>query len=61
MTLVVCPFNIKDPVLKFEMCMHHIYTQGRVSQNFYLGPSFYFIESRKLSFKKRPKVSRLFT
>ena len=52
--------NTKDTVLNFEMCIDHIYTQGSLSQNFYLGPSFYFIESRKLSLKKRPKVSRFF-
>ena len=39
--------NTKDPDLKFEMCIHQLYTQGSVSQNIYLGPSFYFIESRK--------------
>ena len=50
-----------DPDMKFEMCIHQIYTQGSLSQIFHLGPSFYLMDSRKLSFKKRPKVSRFST
>ena len=47
--------NTKDTDLKFVRYIHHIYTQGSVSQIFNLGPSFYFIESRKLSLKKDQK------
>ena len=36
------------------------YMEGSMSQIFYLGPSFYFMESRKKSFKKLPKVTRFF-
>ena len=48
--------NTRDRDLKFEMCIHHIYTQGSVSPILFIGPSFYFIESRKLKLKKIPKV-----
>ena len=47
--------NTKDSDLKFEICIHQTYTQGGVSQILYLGPSLFFIESRKLSLKKPQK------
>ena len=49
--------NTKDPDLNFEMCIHHICREACL-RFFYLGPSFYFIESRKLSFKKSFPFSR---
>ena len=36
-------------------------SEGTVSQIFYLGPSFYFMKSRKLGCKKYKKVSRFLT
>ena len=34
-----------DIILKFCMLVLHILPEGRVSQIFYLGPSFYFMQS----------------
>ena len=34
--------------------------EGTVSQIFFIGPSFYFIEFRKKSFKNVEKVTRFF-
>ena len=34
--------NTNDSDLKFEMCIHQIYTQGSMSQILYLGPRFLF-------------------
>ena len=31
---------------KFEMCIHEIYMEGSVSQNFDIGPSFYLRKCR---------------
>ena len=45
--------NSKGRHLKFEICLHDIYTQRSMSQILYLGPSFYYIESRIISLKKR--------
>ena len=53
--------STKEPDLKFEICIHQIYMQGSVSQIFHLGPSFFFMDSRKLNKKKIQKVSRFFT
>ena len=36
---------IADIILKFCMVVLHILPEGSVSQNFYLGPSFYFMQS----------------
>ena len=52
--------NTEDPDMKFELCIHQIYMQGSMSQNFDLGPSFCLIKSRKLSLKKGAKVSPFF-
>ena len=38
--------------MKFDMCILEIHMKESVSQNFDLGPSFDFMKSRKLSFKK---------
>ena len=38
--------------MKFEMHIHEYYSEGSLSQISYLGPSFYFMQSRKKSFKK---------
>ena len=45
-------FNIPWRILKFEILINEGYMEGTMSQNFYLGPSFCFIKSRKLSLKK---------
>ena len=36
---------VADIILKFCMVVLHILPEGSVSQNFYLGPSFYFMQS----------------
>ena len=36
---------------KFSTCIHEIWVQGRVSQNFDLGPSFDFMKCRNLNIK----------
>ena len=41
-----------EKVLKFAVCVLWYHTEGTMSQNFYLGFSFYFMKSRKLSLKK---------
>ena len=46
---------------KFSAFIHEIWMQGSVSQNFDLGPSFYFMHSRKKCFKKLTKVTRFLT
>ena len=38
--------------MKIGMCVVDTHSEGTVSQNFYLGPSFYFMKCRKLSCKK---------
>ena len=43
---------------KICMTILHINCEGSVSQMFYLGPSFYFMLSRKLSFENIKKVNR---
>ena len=37
---------------KFSTCIHEIWMQGKVSQNFDLGPSFDFMKCRNLIIKK---------
>ena len=37
---------------KFLTCIHEIWMQGKVSQNFDLGPSFDFMRCRNLNIKK---------
>ena len=37
---------------KFSTCIHEIWMQGSVSQNFDLGPSFDFTKCRNLNIKK---------
>ena len=44
--------NISLICLKFSIQGVKGQMEGSVSQNFYLGPTFYFIQSRKLIFKK---------
>ena len=39
--------NIVFPYMKFYILILHIVIEGTVSQIFDLGPSFYFIDSRK--------------
>ena len=39
--------NILFPYLEFYILIIHIVIEGTVSQNFDLGPSFHFIDSRK--------------
>ena len=39
--------NIPYKSLKFEIQVHEGYSEGSVSQNFYLGPSFCVMKSRK--------------
>ena len=43
------------------MYIYGYYSEGTVSQIFYLGPSFYFMQSGKTSFKKLQKVTRFLT
>ena len=38
--------------MKVGMCVVDSHSEGTVSQNLYLGPSFYFMNSRKFSCKK---------
>ena len=45
-------FNIPWKILKFEILINEGCMEGNVSQNFYLGPRFCLIKSRKLSLKK---------
>ena len=42
------------------MHVDECYLEGTMSQIFYLGPSFYFMQSRKKSFKNCPKVTVFF-
>ena len=44
---------------KFEHITLRIYMEGKVSQIFYIGPSFYFMEYRKT--KQHQKPSRFLT
>ena len=44
--------NILTKCLTFSLCIVHYHIEGTVSQIFYLGLSFCFMKSRKLSFKK---------
>ena len=44
-------FNFKKE-MKFEIHVHEGHSEGSVSQILYLGPSFYFMKSRKKCFKK---------
>ena len=37
--------TIADIILKLCMVVLHILPEGSLSQNFYLGPSFYFMQS----------------
>ena len=46
--------------MKFEKLIIHIVLEGTVSQNFNLGPSLDFIDSRKKWLKKSKKVTRFF-
>ena len=48
-------------ITKFGTCVVDDHSEGTVSQIFYLGPSFCFMKSRKLSCKKYQKVSRFLT
>ena len=44
--------NIPWKFLRFEIHKHEGHLEGTVSQIFYVGFSFYFMRSRKLSFEK---------
>ena len=44
--------NIVYPLIKFDMLLLHVIMEGTVSQILYLGPSFYFMKSTKISFMK---------
>ena len=48
----------QDIATKICMTILHINCEENVSQSFNLGPSFYFILSRKLSFENIQKVNR---
>ena len=43
--------NRQQKLLKFCFCVPYYHIEGSVSQIFYLGLSFCFMKSRKLSFK----------
>ena len=45
---------------KFSTCIHEIWLQGRVSQNFDLGPSYDFMKCRNLNIKKLDKKLPIF-
>ena len=45
-------FNIPRTLLIFDLHVHEAHSEGSMSQIFYLGPSFYFMQSRKKSFIK---------
>ena len=44
--------------MEFSEIPLHIYFEGSVSQNFYLGPSFYFMLCRKKDLKNIPKYTK---
>ena len=48
-------------ITKFGTCVVDDHSEGTVSRILYLGPSFYFMKSRKLSCQKIQKVSRFLT
>ena len=48
----------QDIATRFGMTIFHIKYKGSVSQIFNLGPSFYFMLSRKLRFDNIQKVTR---
>ena len=52
--------NICRKCLKLHVCMLHNHSEGTVSQNCYLSPSFHFMKSRKIYFKNQSKVTRFF-
>ena len=52
---------IQYRLMKFSVNTDEILIKGRVSQIFYLGPSFFFMKCRKLGGKFFPKVSRFLT
>ena len=54
-------FDNPYKLLKFETKIHEGHLEGSVSQNSYLGPSFYCMQSRKKGLRKLPKVTRFFT
>ena len=43
---------ISHKPFKFSACIHEIWMQGRVSQNFDSGPGFDFMKCRNLNIKK---------
>ena len=47
--------------MKFDTCILEIRMEGRVSQNFDLGPRFYFIKCRMLCIKNIQNVTRFLT
>ena len=46
---------IKVTIMKIAIHVAQIYCEGRVSQNFDIGPSFYFIICRNVDFQKSYK------
>ena len=53
--------NISSICLKFAMHVDGGHLEGSVSQNFHLGPSFYFMHSRKNVLKNYQKLPVFFT
>ena len=48
--------NITHKAIIFSACIYEIKMQGNVSQNFDLGPSFYFMKCRKKYFENILKI-----
>ena len=44
--------------MKFSEVALHICFEGSMSQNFYFGPSFYFMSCRKKDLKNIPKYTK---
>ena len=53
--------NNGENLIKFGTLVVGGHSEGTVSQILYLGPSFYFMKSRKLGCKKHQKASRFLT
>ena len=49
---MMCKMYTDINILRFGTHEHEGHSEGSVSQIFYLGPSVYFMKSRKISFKK---------
>ena len=53
-------FNIPWKFLIFDIHVHDGHSEGSVSRIFYLGPSFYFMQSRKEKFLKNEQKLPVF-